>query len=188
MATSAYARSQVDDTPENPFSDSISPPLFLMLTVMILQIIVIAMHDTGATLSNPLAQLIFGNEQYRLIYLSVAYCLWPLIYAAGALRRAGKPLNRETLRGPFFAQCFLVAPFAFGLNVSVVFMHTGGDIGALFGFILLLVSLIWYTATQTFWIRTELNYSTPRSFGLALWYFALGSGLNALISYVLRTF
>lgn len=188
LITSGYARSQVDDNPDNPFSDSISPPLFLMLTVMILQTIAFAMHKDGAPLSNPLAQLVFGNEQYQLIYLSVAYCLWPLIFSAGVLRLSQQPLNRETLRSPFFAQCFIVAPFALGVNVGLAIIHQASPAAILIGLILLVATFTWYISTQTLWLSTELSYPKFKSFALAMWYFTMGVGFNAAISYILRTF
>ena len=58
------------------------------------------------------AQAILGSEQNLLILRSLLFAIFPLVAATTLVRRRALPLDRTTLRGPFFAQCYLAAPFA----------------------------------------------------------------------------
>jgi hypothetical protein len=50
----------------------------------------------------------------------VAFSLFPLVMAAGTLRRQGRPVDHATLREPFELQCLCAAPFALSLSVAAI--------------------------------------------------------------------
>ena len=187
LSMSDYAIAQVEAKSENPFADAISPPLFLMLSLILVHIIALATHNEVSTGRSVIGQMVMGSEQNLLIYRSIAYSLWPLIFATGVLRRTGKPIDRDTLRSPFFAQCFLSAPFVLGINLSTTLLHIESLVVQIAALCLLAASLVWYLTTQVRWIRAALGCSVTQSIALTIWQFLLGAVINLLIGICLLT-
>lgn len=182
MQMVAYARKENDAKGDVRFADAISPPLFLMLTIGLSHVLELMSHNQVAPMSNIIGQAVFGNEQNLLIYRSIGYSIWPLIFAAGMLRRTKVALNRETLRGPFFAQCFLTAPFALSENVGVLLMrgtHKGLQI---VGACLAAAAFLWYLAVQIRWVRLRLQCAYFRAAGISVLNIGLGGVVNLALA------
>ena len=59
------------------------------------------------------------DQQSLLIVQALVTAIIPLGIPLAALRASQTPLDRNTLRKPFFSQCFLATPFAFSLATIV---------------------------------------------------------------------
>jgi hypothetical protein len=86
------------------------------------------------------------------------------------------PLDRTTLRGPFFAQCYLAAPFALAVSVSGVFVRLPHHTTQYAGLALLALGPAWYVGVETLWFARHLELGRGRAFGVAL-----GSFLRAAL-------
>lgn len=179
-----YARQETDTKSDNAFADAVSPPLFLMLTIGLTHLVEIATHHDVSGIGNTVGHAIFGNEQNLLIYRSIAFSIWPLVFSVGMLRRTKTPLNRETLRGPFFVQCFLTAPFTLILGLGTLMIITSG-LSSVAGACLIIFSFAWYFVTQTRWAQFRLNCRYGRAAGVMLLDFLTGLLINLTVAYLM---
>ena len=93
------------------FRDVVSPPIFLLLTVIAANGLKMAVVGRDPMLDNGigLASLITDNTTLILFQL-VVFATLPVIAGAFALAAMRKPLDRDTLQPLFYAQCFTTAP------------------------------------------------------------------------------
>lgn len=120
-----YVNTELTQKLDKQFDDAISPPMFLMLAVLVAHGVELLMHQQ-VTGTGQLSRTVFGNEESLLLYRSITFAVWPLISSVHLLRRKKVAMTRESLRRPFFMQCYLTAPFAVALSTSMVFVAPSG--------------------------------------------------------------
>lgn len=98
---------------------------------------------------------------------TATFSLFPLVLAARLLRAKREPLDRETLRGPFYAQCYVAAPLALMSGLSEVLIRLSHIWSVLTGAGLYLFALLWFGTLQILWFRQHLRASALRAFGHA---------------------
>src|SRR5262249_1355302 len=106
-----YSEIEQAEAPEQQYVDTLSPPLFLMLSILIAHGIEIAMHER-IVLHNGLAEELVKSHEYLLMLRAIAFSIVPLMFAVALLKGLGRTVDREKLRGPFYSQCYVAAPFA----------------------------------------------------------------------------
>jgi hypothetical protein len=115
-----YAAEELATEGEARFSEGISPPLLLLiLCVLLSHFIDLAVRDPAPEAATGLNAIVLSSEQDLLLYRTIAFGVWSLAGAVYLLFRTRVPVDRETLRAPFYEQCYLVAPFAFTMNAGV---------------------------------------------------------------------
>lgn len=93
-----YADVELGDAQEERYKDTLSPPLFLLLTLLFahgLELALIA-HRDDAMLPEMLR-----NDTNLLIFRAFLFSIFPLLMAVRLLGRTGAALDRETLKPPF---------------------------------------------------------------------------------------
>ena len=157
-----YSDAELGDTPDEQYTDTLSPPLFLMLTILIAHGVGLALGAKRPEGSTEFARTLFGSDQNILIFRSLFFALFALIGATTVVGRRGLGLDRNTLRGPFYAQCYLTAPFALAVSVSIALsittMRGTGPAAAA----LALAGIVWYLWVEAVWFRLELNLGAAR--------------------------
>lgn len=172
-----------------PFKATISPPLFLILTLILLYCFELFTHNQ--TLMNKdvpvgsIGHMIFGNLQNTLIFRSLTYSIWSLTFALGLLKMQGITIDRESLRAPFFTQCFLIAPFAIGLTLGFIYIVSHIKSLQVFGLAVLLLSLLWYFIVQIRYIQMIVKCSYIYAFIHTLLYFSISCILALFIGYII---
>jgi hypothetical protein len=179
-----YVNTELTQKLERQFDDAISPPMFLMLAVLVAHGVELLMHQTVAGTSE-LSRTVMGNEESLLLYRSITFAIWPLIATVHLLRRKRVPMTRESLRRPFFMQCYLTAPFAVALSTSMVFVRLPGELSTTLGIATGVISAGWYLVIQASWLKVALQRSWLNSVLSALWVFALGTAINMTVGIVL---
>jgi hypothetical protein len=154
-----YADSELKDRPERQYEDTLSPPLFLLLALLVSHSIGLAFGE-GV---NPIVASKTGLAAYidsdgkllllRLVFFSIV----PLMLAAALLIGLRQPVTRERLKPPFYAQCYPAGAFALALGTSVLLMHDGPDRAKLVGGAMLVVTLATYFSVQVAWFRRYLK-------------------------------
>jgi len=172
------------DDGEDRFGEAISPPLLLILCVLIAHLLDLAVRPQTPDTSGSVAGLIFASDQYMLLYRTIAFGIWALAGAVYALLRTGTVLGRQTLRTPFYEQCYLVAPFALLLSVSGSLMLAGGRSAAL-GAGLGIAGFAWFALVQIAWIRWRARLPAWRAVIAGLVIVTAGSLTNAALGYTL---
>ncbi len=157
-----YADIELGDAMEERYKDTLSPPLFLLLTLLFahgLELALIAHRDDG------LLPDMLRNDTNLLIFRAFLFSFFPLLMAVRLLRHAGTELDRETLKPPFYSQCYVAAPFAFGFSSGMNIARAGHPEWVVAGTAITLLSLLWYVVVEVRWFRQDLRIGTP----LALW-------------------
>ena len=178
-AMMAYADDELDDADEDRYSDKLSPPVFLALTLGLAHIIEIGLgqenNDTG----------FLAEDTNLLAFRAVVYSTYPLVLAVRILRMKGIALDRKTLRPPFYAQCYVAVPWAVVVTTVplLAFAAQGETIRAL------LIALggifamgLWYITIQARWFARMLGISVWRGLGHAVWTFIEATVLVVLIT------
>jgi hypothetical protein len=182
-----YSDTELTDTPDDQYVDTLSPPLFLMLTVLIAHGVELALGTSTATPKGTIGRMLLSSEQNLLLMRSLLFSIYALVGATTLLRLRRVPLDRKTMRGPFYAQCYLIAPFALGLYGAGIMERMPGVPIKVLGVILALVSIVWYLSVQTQWFKRQGSATTGRALRLALWCFVQAAAYNAVINGTLLT-
>ncbi len=108
----AYAASEELEPEEARFDDSLSPPMLLLITLLVANALGWAAHVPRPPEASQLSHALFSSQQNLLLFRCLIFSLIPLVAALTLLRKQGLPVARANLRQPFYSQCYLAAPFA----------------------------------------------------------------------------
>lgn len=161
-----YAEDQLRLDPELQYRGTVGPPIMLFLTIVLMHGVGVAMGEsTNAIIADRhgLASLVKDNTTLLLLRL-VLFGLFALVLATWKVRRSGATLDRDTLKAPFYAQCYAISPFtllvsggiAIALHHHPIFQAAG--VGAI------IAGFLFYGIVQVRWFSHELNQSYLRSF------------------------
>lgn len=155
-----YADTELADNPEDQYEDTLSPPLFLLITLLLSQGFSSALpsiYDSAAAAKE------LGSASNLLIARGVIFGIFPLCMAVTLLRSKNIRITRNSLRPPFFSQCYVAAPFAFVLVLGFDFVSMPQEEGALAGLITIIVAMIWYAQAQIRWFIHDLGMGRARA-------------------------
>ena len=165
LTTMRYAEEQLLLDPERQYRATVSPPIMLVLTIVLMQGLSLAVGGTNAIVasSRGLAGLVNDNTTLLLLRL-VFFGLFALVLASRKVVRSGAALDRDTLKPPFYAQCFAISPFALLVGVGgAMFGHHHPLVDAA-GLAAVVAALLFYGGVQVLWFSRELGQSIARSF------------------------
>jgi hypothetical protein len=165
-----YADLELADRPEDQYDDVISPPLFLLITLLIAQGVSTLMPRIAAETAE--AELA-ASDANLLIARGVIFGIFPLAMAVTLLRSKGVTVTRNALRPPFFSQCYVAAPFVFLLGLSIDLMLIPGGAWAGPGALVLILAILWYGQAEVRWFRLDLAIGTVRAIALFLLAFVM---------------
>jgi hypothetical protein len=117
-----YAQAQLAADEDDQFSETLSPPVFLVLALVIAHAVGIAVGGGVNPIvrsHHGLASLVNDNTTLLLLRI-VIFSVFPLMLAARYGRKSTGTLNRKTLKSPFYAQCFVAAPFALTVSLELL--------------------------------------------------------------------
>lgn len=161
-----YANSELRDTEDEQFTDTLNPPLFLLLSLLVTQ----ALDEAFTGGVNPLIKdqrglAAFITDDTTLLALRlVFFSMFPLMMATRSLRAKGVKLTRGRLKSPFYAQCYATAPFALILGMGVSIGQSHMPAASVVGTALSIGALLFYLITQTRWFARHLRQHPYRAF------------------------
>jgi predicted permease len=168
LTTMAYSDAEQSGDPEDRYDDALSPPLLLLITVVLVNLVGTALHVETPKHPSSVSRAIFESPENLAIFRGLIFSLVPLVSAATLLRRQGQPLSRVTLRGPFNAQCYLATPCAIIVGLGAALVHRS-DVPSIAGAALMLFGAGWFLVTQTRWFADRLRMSYLRAGWTAFW-------------------
>lgn len=183
----AYARQELSSESEARFNDAVSPPLLLILCVLVSHFIDLTVRNPGTEATSGLAGMVLSSEQNLLLYRTIAFGVWSLAGSVYLLMRLRKPVDRDTLRTPFYEQCYLVAPFAFAMSLSLTLIGLGRTWSLLVAVFLALASGLWFWLAQAAWLRSSASMDRWRSLVAATLVLLIGSVVNAGVGHALTS-
>jgi hypothetical protein len=128
----------------------------------------------------------FPSAEEGLIVIRVLlFSIYPLVFAVGLLKRNADPLDRMTLRAPFFSQCYLGAVFAIAASLLDIMIRATSEPVVITGIALSVVVVVWYVWIQGLWFTEQLKISKARGMRIATGTFLKASLINAAITWVL---
>lgn len=156
-----YADTELGDVQNDQYTDTLSPPLFLMLCLGLSHLIAtMAKPELKATLPG-----LLQSTENLLAFRVFVFSLFPLMMSLRLLRGLNIPLDRETLRAPFYSQCFFTAPVAMAVGLC---QSMPDLIGVPWLVRPLFVGVLcWYLLQQASWFRLKLNVGRGRSWLIA---------------------
>jgi hypothetical protein len=160
-----YADTELGDVQSEQYNDTLSPPLFLMICLAISHAIEVATLGSNSTAALP---SFLRSTENLLAFRVLVFSIFPLMMALRLLHGLNIPLNRESLRAPFYAQCFVAAPLAMCVGLAQSMRHLQVANIGIFANIFLLLSLAWYVRQQAKWFRAKLAVSAVRSWMMAV--------------------
>ena len=181
---SDYASAQLSSESDNRFSEALSPPLLLILCVLLSHFFDLGIRDPAPVAEGSLEAVLFSSEQNLLLYRTVAFGVWSLVGAFYLLARTGVPVNRETLRVPLYEQCYLVAPFALLVSMGLSLLLLEAHWATVAGTVVSMLATLWFWLAQIVWLRRRAGFPVWRGVVAATVVLLVGSLVNAMVGYV----
>ena len=155
-----YADSELHDPEEQQYEDALSPPLFLLLAILITQAISMSVDSGTNTFvadQAGLASLIQDDTSFLLLRLAV-FSLIPMAFAVSQVGGRKRRMTRKGLQAPFYAQCYPVAALALTLGVCTSILSSNtGEGPRLAAQLLIVVALLLFLALEIRWLRRRLH-------------------------------
>ncbi|OYX93278.1 MAG: hypothetical protein B7X90_17135 [Novosphingobium sp. 17-62-19] len=184
IALLRYSDRELRDSPDQQFLELLSPPLFLLLTILLSHLIEVAMHQQLPIPTTEFGRAVLTSDQNLLILRALMFSIYPLLFAVTRLHIQHIPLNRQTLREPFFAQCYIAGPSALVLGLASILMRVPGDVPLLAGAAMALLSVIWYLTVEVIWFRVRLGLSLFIAVRTTIFTWLAAAFLNFLVSFL----
>ena len=142
--------------PPEQFRDVVSPPIFLLLTVVAANGLEMAVVGNNPLIDKGigLASLITDNTTLILFELIVAATL-PVISGAFALRVMRRSLDRDTLRPLFYAQCYVTAPVVLLCSIAETLTRLPSPTANIPATILFVLAAVFYIGIEATWFDRE---------------------------------
>jgi hypothetical protein len=168
LATMEYSDREQAEPEERRYDDALSPPFVLLATVVIANTIAAAVHIPPAENASALLKTMMGTPQNLILFRSLMFSLIPLVSALTLLRRQGRKISRESLRAPFYAQCYLAAPCAAFVSAGGIIFQRH-DIPNWIGMAGMVGGALWFLIVQTRWFRKRLELGWGAAAFTAVW-------------------
>ncbi len=156
-----YADTELADRPEDQYEDTLSPPLFLLITLLLSQGF---SNLLPSTYDPSQAAKELGSGSNLLLARGVIFGIYPLVMAVTILRWKNVRITRDALRPPFFSQCYVAAPFAMVLVLSLDLLTMPSGAGVAVGLIGLAAAITWYAQAQVRWFVHDLKIGVGKAF------------------------
>ncbi|VXC92971.1 hypothetical protein [Sphingomonas sp. AX6] len=178
-----YADSELSDAPERQYPDVLSPPLFLLLSVLLAHAIELAVFGSAPPIpaDNGLSRLLQTDTNLVLFRL-VCFAAFPLVTATALLVAKGTKINRSSLKMPFYAQCYAAAAFALLFSFSGTLIRLHWTAATVAGVVIVLIAIPAYLVVQTLWFRRHLESGLGKAFSVALVAYILSLGVLGLVT------
>ena len=142
--------------------------MFLLLSLILVHAAEIALIGNDAVVARKvgLSALVSTNTDLIILRI-VSYSLFPVMMATRMVRAQTLQVNRDTLRAPFYSQCYVAAVLAMMLGSAVILIKLAHDWSVLAGGALVLFALLWFGFLQTAWFNQHLKCGRLKAFGHA---------------------
>ncbi len=163
-----YSDVEQGDASDQQYTDTLSPPLFLLLSLILVHAAEIALVGNDAVVTSKVGLSAFVSNNTDLIILRiVSYSLFPVMMATRMVRAQKLQVDRDTLRAPFYSQCYVAAVLAILLGSAEILIKLAHQWSVLAGGALGLFALLWFGFLQTAWFNQHLKCGRPKAFGHA---------------------
>ena len=165
VRTLRYAEDELQEEPDEQFSDSLSPPLFLLITLVLIHLAELSWIGQSDLVADRVGlHALVSSDTNVIVLRSMIFGLFPLLLARRYVKARGERVDRKTIKTPFYAQCFATAPFAILISASSLLARKFAE-AALWPVVICFVGgLLWFGLIQVEWFRTRLKVSRWAAF------------------------
>lgn len=153
-----YADTELGKTDDAQYAETMSPPLFLLASLILSHAIELALVGDSPLIreTRGLAGLVTDDTSLIVLRL-LMFSIFPLVMATRSVRAQGHRLSRDTLKLPFYSQCYPAAVFALvlGLGGTLTTLHVPWAVLA--GLALMAMAFIAYGVLQIRWFAHNLG-------------------------------
>lgn len=147
------------------FRDLVSPPIFLLITVIAASCIEVAVVGNSKLIDSGigLAAMITDNTSL-IVFRLITFAMLPVIAGVFALAMLKRPVDRDTLQPLFYAQCFVTTPvvLAYSLGETLTRLpQTSANIPAT---LLFVAATLFYVGAEARWFARE----SKRGWGVSI--------------------
>ncbi|RZJ03932.1 MAG: hypothetical protein EON89_09920 [Brevundimonas sp.] len=177
LRTMKYSDSEQHDKPEKQYLETLSPPLFLVLSILLAHGIEMAFGfrvEDGHTI---VGRVVTGSDQNLLVFRALMFSLSPLLFAWLYLKLSKKKIDRDTLRAPFFAQCYLSGATSIVVSVAALGVRDPRLWTTVLGLVVVGALTVWYVAIQHLWLMQIPGMQRWRAWMWSAGTFGAASGL-----------
>jgi hypothetical protein len=168
LRMSEYSELEQSDAPEEQYTDMLSPPLFLLLSILITHGLELGFGAAESPPKGAIGRILYGSEETLLLTRAVVFSIYPLTYAVALVARSNRPLDRTTLRAPFYSQCYVAGLFALLISAAGLLAKTARYEVQIAGGVLLAAALVWYITVQSMWLFDHLTIGRGKSISSAV--------------------
>lgn len=165
--TTRYSEDEQDDSPAERYADALSPPLLLMITLVLTHALGTSFGVEAPKTTGEIGVTLLKSPQNLLVIRAMVFAIVPLVIAGLSLNKRGIPIDRQTLRMPFYSQCFLVTPFALMIQAAVILYLQPGN-AAPAAAALATIGLAWFLWAQTQWVARRMKRGGMAALWLAV--------------------
>jgi hypothetical protein len=142
--------------PAEQFKDVVSPPIFLLLTVVAANGFEVAVVGHSALIDSGigLAAMITDNTSLILFRL-VAFASLPVIAGVFALAVMRRPVDRDTLQPMFYAQCFATTPVVLLFSVAETLTRLPQPAANIPAGLIFVAATLFYVGVEASWFAQE---------------------------------
>ena len=169
--------------PAEQFRDVVSPPIFLLLTVVAANGVEVAVVGNNRLIDDGigLAAMITDNTSLILFRL-VAFATLPVISGVFALAVMRRPVDRDTLQPVFYGQCFVTTPVVLLFSIGATLTRLPQAAANIPATILFVAASAFYIAVEAAWFVWETKRSTAVGIAWAIAAFVLCAlALNTIV-------
>ena len=164
LATMRYAEQQLTLDDGRQYRATVSPPIMLILSVALSQAIDLAIGFTNPIVASHRGLAGLVNDNLTLLLLRVVlFGVFPLLLAVRKVHRTGADVDRDSLKPPFYAQCYAASPLAFLISAGTAGIGHAVPQVQLVGIVAVALGFILYAVLQVRWFGKELGQSMTRS-------------------------
>jgi hypothetical protein len=142
--------------PAEQFRDLVSPPIFLLITVVAANAFQVALIGDNPLIDEGigLAAMITDNTSLILFRL-VVFASLPVVAGALALTAVGRPIDRDTLQPFFYAQCFALAPVVLLFSAGETLTRLPQRAANIPAGVFFIVATLFYLGVETRWFAEQ---------------------------------
>lgn len=166
IATMRKVENELVEDEQHSFDEILGPPLFLALTLAIIQFAEVALlPDEAAKAAQGKFAEVWTDDKNLLAMRIVMFGALPLIAAVRQARLKAQPIEKSSLRSSVYAQCYAAAVFAILVSSAFFlapFLAEGHKQNAIL--IVLPVALLWLGWVEARWMHRVVGLSRGRAF------------------------
>ena len=183
-----YVSEELQKDVTERFSSQMSPVLFWVLIGLVPHLLTIdllgSMSESRVASEKEWVRFVRSSWEARLLVISIFALSGPLAFSTAIARDRKETVSRESLRSPFYGQCYAFAPAYLFLVPAVAFTLRydqnvpGGAVGFWYATSWITAAL-WILFSETTILSVELQTARPAAFRATLRY--LGRTLWVLL-------